>query len=107
MFRTHKTVATPAPAHDAARNLGEMTKRLGVDPARPAKAAPTSAASPVASPASWPTGVSLLAQMVEACQRCEATEVCDDWLARAPDAIVAPPAFCPNADALMQAKKAK
>jgi hypothetical protein len=51
--------------------------------------------------------VSLLAQMVDACQRCEATEVCNDWLARAPKAIAAVPPFCPNADALTQAKKAK
>ena len=93
MFRNHKTIVPPAPAHDAVRNLGEMTRRLGLDPA--AKA----------SPASWPTGVSLLAQMVDACQRCETTEVCSDWLARAPKAIAVPPAFCPNADALMQAKK--
>jgi hypothetical protein len=107
MFRALKTTAAPVPAHDAARNLGEMTTRLGVDPAPPAKAAPASASSPAASPASWPTGVSLLAQMVDACQRCEATEVCDDWLARAPKAIAAVPPFCPNADALMQAKKAK
>jgi hypothetical protein len=103
MFRALKTTAAPAPAHDAARNLGEMTKRLGLDPAPVTSAV----ASPAASPASWPTGVSLLAQMVDACQRCEATEVCNDWLARAPKAIAAVPPFCPNADALTQAKKAK
>jgi hypothetical protein len=43
--------------------------------------------------------------MIEACQRCEAEPVCNDWLARAPDRIAAPAAFCPNADGLKQAKR--
>lgn len=79
-----------------AQRLGEMAGRLGVD----AKPAPRQAPRPAA----WPTGVSLLAQMVDACQRCDAGEVCGDWLARAPEKIVTPPAFCPNADALKKAK---
>jgi hypothetical protein len=99
----------PAPSHDVARNLGSMTRRLGLDPAGPAEAAAgpaaNPAASPAASPASWPTGVSLLAQMVDACQRCEATEVCNDWLARAPQSIAAPPPFCPNAEVLKRVKR--
>ncbi len=79
-----------------ARNLAEMGKRLGVDPVQ--------AARPATSPASWPTGVSLLAQMVDACQRCDAEAVCNDWLARAPKAIAGPPAFCPNVEAFKRAK---
>ena len=78
-----------------ARNLAEMSRRLGIAPVQPQAAA---------SPATWPTGVSLLAQMVDACQRCDAEPVCDDWLARAPDRIAVPPAFCPNAGALKKAK---
>lgn len=46
--------------YDAARNLGRMR---------------------AARPAAWPTGVSLLAQMVDACQRCDATDDCDDRMA--------------------------
>jgi len=78
-----------------------MAVRLGVD----TKQALRPAASSAASPAAWPTGVSLLAQMVDACQRCDADEVCGDWLARAPKKIATPPAFCPNADALKKAAK--
>jgi hypothetical protein len=81
----------PAPLYPA-RNLAEMSARLGVAPAQPQAAA-------------WPTGVSLLAQMVDACQRCDADEACGDWLARAPKKIATPPAFCPNADALKKAAK--
>ncbi len=80
-------ITSPMPSYSA-RNLAEMSDRLGL---------------PVA-PAAWPTGVSLLAQLVDACQRCDATEVCDDWLARAPGSIDAPPPFCPNAEALKRAK---
>ena len=79
----------PYPAH----RLAEVAVRVGVD----TKQAPR--------PAAWPTGVSLLAQMVDACQRCDADEVCGDWLARAPKKIATPPAFCPNADALKKAAK--
>jgi hypothetical protein len=92
MFRNQKPAADPPP-HDAARNLGSMTVRLGLD------------AEPAGSPAAWPAGVSLLAQLIDACQRCDTTDVCNDWLARAPKSIVKPPAFCPNADALTRAKK--
>jgi hypothetical protein len=41
--------------------------------------------------AAWPTGVSPLAQAVGACQRRDACDV--DWLARAPNSIIVPPAF--------------
>ena len=41
--------------------------------------------------AAWPTGVSPLAQAVGACHR---RDICDvDWLARAPNSIIVPPAF--------------
>lgn len=72
--------------------MAEMSQRLGIAPIQPQAA-------------SWPVGVSLLAQMIDACQRCEAEPVCNDWLVRAPDRIEAPPAFCPNADGLKQAKR--
>jgi hypothetical protein len=32
-------------------------------------------------PAAWPTGVSQLAQAVDACQRCQPGEARTDWLA--------------------------
>jgi hypothetical protein len=34
-------------------------------------------------PAAWPTGVSALAQAVDACQRSDSEQVSTDWLARA------------------------
>ena len=101
-MNTNRKFATESPPNRVlssaypARHLAEMVERLGVES--------NPAASPVASPAAWPTGVSLLAQMVEVCQRCDADEVCGDWLARAPKKIATPPAFCPNADALKRAK---
>lgn len=98
MNAKHQRTTKLAPSQSyPARNLDEMGKRLGVDPVQ--------AARPATSPATWPTGVSLLAQMVDACQRCEAEDVCNDWLPRAPKAIAAPPAFCPNAEALKKAKR--
>ena len=99
MFRNQEIIAIPAADNDAAGNLDEMIGRLGIETG-PAK-------GPRTRPASWPTGVSLLAQMIDACQRCEAIEVCDDWLTRAPAVLMRPPAFCPNADALKQAQKTK
>lgn len=80
--------AVPRSGDFPARNLAVMTGKLGLSTA----------------PAAWPTGVSLLAQAVQACQRCDADAVCDDWLARAPRTIDVPPAFCPNAEALKRAK---
>ena len=76
---------------DNLRNMAQMTERLGVGTA----------------PASWPSGVSLLAQAVDACQRCDAGNVCADWLARAPNSIQLPPQFCANAETFKQVKKAR
>ena len=101
MFRFRKIrPKPPAPNVNQARpesvsNMAEMAKRLGLDTA------------PATMLATWPTGVSLLAQAVDACQRCDAGEVCGDWLARAPDSIKVPPEFCANAETFTQAKKAK
>jgi hypothetical protein len=88
--------SVPSSAYPAGQ-LADLVERLGIE----SKQAPRAAASPAA----WPTGVSLLAQMIEVCQRCDADEICGDWLARAPKQIATPPAFCPNADALKKAAK--
>lgn len=82
-----KRIETALASRYPARNLAEMSRSLGIVPVE-------------AQAAAWPTGVSLLAQMIDACQRCDAEPVCNDWLARAPGRIASPPAFCPNADAL-------
>lgn len=86
-----KTEGPPAEHQDTVRNLAKMTERLGLSTV----------------PAAWPTGVSQLAQAIDACQRCDADEVCGDWLARVPETIKLPPEFCPNAPALKHAKRAK
>ncbi len=88
----HKRTAAAAPQIFPARQLAEVGARLDRDFVPAPRVA--------AKAASWPAGVSLLAQMIDACQRCDAEEVCSDWLARAPKKIATPPAFCPNADAL-------
>jgi hypothetical protein len=77
---------------DPVGNMADMTERLGL-------------AAPV--PAAWPTGVSQLAQAIEACQRCDTAVVCSDWLARAPTVVEQPPEFCPNAAEFRRAKAAK
>lgn len=74
-----------------AANLAAMTDRLGL---------PTTAAA-------WPRTLSPLARAIEACQRCDSVEVCNDWLARAPARVASLPAFCPNAEALACAKQNK
>ena len=84
------TVAS-RPSPNNVPNMVVMTERLGLDTA----------------PAVWPTGVSLLAQAIDACQRCDTGEVCGDWLKRAPKSIEMPPAFCPNAPEFRRAKQAK
>jgi hypothetical protein len=43
--------------------------------------------------AAWPSGVSSLAQAVDACQRRDTRDMGTDWQARAPNSIVLPPAY--------------
>ena len=76
---------------DAVRAFSAMTERLGI----------------ATVPAAWPSGVAGLAQAIAVCQRCTEDKACAEWLARAPQAIVVRPAFCPNADALAVARKVK
>lgn len=78
-------------ARGTAANMAAMTDRLGLGTV----------------PAAWPTGVSQLALTINACQHCDAFEVCTDWLARAPKSIAVPPAFCPNAPVFTEAKAKK
>lgn len=95
MFRAKKDQAmhTSAPNAnvDHVANMAAMTGRLGLDTV----------------PAAWPTGVSHLAQAIDACQRCDAGEVCADWLGRASDRLMGAPPFCPNAPAFNRLKQAK
>ncbi|MCK9918885.1 DUF6455 family protein [Microbacteriaceae bacterium K1510] len=96
-FRKEPVMPTCAPnatidhARGTAANMAAMTDRLGLGTV----------------PAAWPTGISQLALTINACQRCDAFEVCGDWLARAPKAIAVPPAFCPNAPAFKKAEEEK
>lgn len=86
--KVFKTADTHS-SNDPVGNIADMSGRLSLTPV----------------PAAWPTGVSQLAQAIDACQRCATAVVCTDWLKRAPTRLNAPPAFCPNADALKHAKK--
>ncbi len=101
MTWNHKRTEPARAQQYPAQNLAEVGARLGVE----SGLTPRAPANSVTRPAAWPTGVSLLAQMVDACQRCDADQVCSDWLARASKQVAAPPAFCPNADALKKAAK--
>jgi uncharacterized protein DUF6455 len=95
MIRSRKSKSMPtvldqtSPQH--ARNMTVMTERLGL----------------AMVPAAWPTGVSHLAQAIDACQRCDTAVVCTDWLRNAPTAIELPPAFCPDTETFTAAKRAK
>ena len=81
-----------SPLNAGADNLADMASRAGV--------------STVA--AAWPSeGLGHLGLMVSACERCDATEVCRDWLVRAPASISNVPPFCPNADGLAAARKSR
>jgi hypothetical protein len=82
-----KTMFAPLP--EPAANLAQMAGRIGV--------------STVA--AAWPTGLAHLGLTVTTCERCEAIEVCRDWLARTPQQIDHVPPFCPNAGRLRAAKR--
>jgi hypothetical protein len=59
-------LSSPAQA-DTVRNLPALPERHDL----------------VTVPAAWPTGVSALAQAVDACQRSDTEQVRSDWLARA------------------------
>lgn len=72
-----------------AANLGEMAARIGVRTVT----------------AAWPTGFAHLGFAVTACERCDATEVCTEWLSRAPKALGDVPPFCPNAGELNAARR--
>jgi hypothetical protein len=81
-----------SPLNASAANLADMASRAGV--------------STVA--AAWPSeGIAHLGVMVTACERCDATEACRDWLARAPSSIASVPPFCRNAGALNAARKSR
>lgn len=80
-----------SPLNAGAANLADMASRVGVRTVA----------------AAWPTGLGRLGVMVTACERCDATEVCRDWLARAPGSIERVPPFCPNADELNAPRKAR
>lgn len=95
MMRDKKAPAMPTSAPyaspDHVPNMAAMTGRLGLDTV----------------PAAWPTGVSQLALAINTCQHCDAFDVCNDWLARAPRSISTAPAFCPNAAEFTRVKKAQ
>jgi hypothetical protein len=87
-----KDKAMLSPLNAGAANLADMAARAGVRTVA----------------AAWPSeGFAHLGLMVTACERCDATEVCSDWLARAPGTIGNVPPFCPNAGALAAARKAR
>jgi len=69
LFKPRPSAAAPAQERpDTVRNLPALAERHDL----------------VTVPAAWPTGVSQLAQAIDACQRCEPGQVGMDWLARAP-----------------------
>lgn len=79
---------SPLNQSEPAANLAEMAGRSGVGTV----------------PAAWPTGIARLGFAVSACERCDAVEVCHDWLARAPRTLGDVPPFCPNAAELRAVK---
>jgi hypothetical protein len=89
MAEKDKTMLSPLNQMEPAANLADMVARSGLRTVA----------------ANWPTGIARLGFAVTACERCDATEVCDDWLARAPQALGDVPPFCPNAGALRAAKR--
>ncbi len=66
MDRFCKPQAEPRQRPDTAGAMAAMAERLAL----------------ATVPAAWPTGVSQLAQAVDACQRCEPGQVGMDWLTR-------------------------
>jgi hypothetical protein len=87
-----KDKAMLSPLNAGAANLADMANRAGVQTVA----------------AAWPSeGLGHLGLMVTACERCDATDVCRDWLARAPRTIQHVPPFCPNVGGLNAARKAR
>jgi len=80
---------SPSNQTEPAGNLAEMVARTGLRTVA----------------AAWPTGIAGLGFAVTACERCDAAEVCTDWLARAPRTLGDVPPFCPNAGELRAAKR--
>ena len=72
-----------------AANFADLSTRVG---------APTVAAS-------WPTGLAHLGLLVSTCERCDSSQVCSDWLVRAPKRVAEVPPFCPNAGELRAARR--
>lgn len=68
LYRTQPRAAAPAQERpDTVHNLPALAERHDL----------------VTVPAAWPTGVSALAQAVDACQRTDSEQVSTDWQARA------------------------
>ena len=84
-----KDKAMPQNRVGPAANLADMAARAGVRTVA----------------AAWPTGIARLGFAVTACERCEAVEVCNDWLTRAPKILGEVPPFCPNAGELRAARR--
>ena len=89
--KQHAPAERPNVSPDRLTNMAAMTGRLGLSTV----------------PAAWPTGISQLAQAIDACERCDTAVACADWLHRAPHSIVLPPAFCRNAEAFKRAQAKK
>ena len=66
--------------------LGDMMKRLGIDPAG-------------AVLAQWSLSYFTARHRCESCPR---KQTCREWLQRTPGAVSAPPSFCPSADVLFE-----
>ena len=75
MDRFKKTPLAPVPQANTDRKLAAITGQRKL----------------ATVPAAWPSGVSQLAQAVDACQRRDPREA--EWLARTPNSIVLPPIF--------------
>lgn len=90
MFHFRKPPAR-TPARDNLCNMTAMTEKLGLSVV----------------PAAWPTNVAQLGQAISRCERCDAGQVCADWLARTSKAVAMPPRFCPNERLFAQAKLIK
>jgi hypothetical protein len=64
MIRLNSMQTAPEPRSEATGDMAAAARRLAL----------------ATVPAAWPTGVSQLAQAVDACQRCQPGEARTDWL---------------------------